>query len=116
MPAGEYPFEVKPEDLPEPDSDWEADYDFDESDTQAERLAAWRSDKREELLEDLICDSEPCWSHEAFAADAVALDLVQVCGNSELLHRQAGHSQWAAMRSTQMGQTYPHKHAKPPQL
>ena len=31
------------------------------------------------------------------------------------LHRQAGHTQWAAIRSNQTGQTYPHKHANPPQ-
>ena len=31
------------------------------------------------------------------------------------LHRQAGHTQWAAIRSNQTGQTYPHKHANLPQ-
>ena len=30
--------------------------------------------------------------------------------HSMCLHRQAGHAQWAAMKSTQTGQSYPHKH------
>ena len=65
--------------VPEPDSDWDADCPSDESDTESERLAQWRADKREELLEDLICDAEPDWQHAAFQEDPVALDLVQVC-------------------------------------
>ena len=28
------------------------------------------------------------------------------------VHRQAGHTQWAAIQSNQTGQTYPHKHRK----
>jgi Protein kinase domain len=76
--AGEYPFEVAADDLPEPEPGWEDDYDFDEADDEAARLAAWRADKREELLEDRICDAEPKWSHQAFVDDPVALDLVQV--------------------------------------
>jgi hypothetical protein len=42
------------------------------------RLAAWRADRREDLLEDLICDAPPRWDRGALRADPVALDLLQV--------------------------------------
>ena len=91
--VGDYPFEVPMEDVPEPPSDWEddlTDSDSDASDSEddttssadneermAEKLAAWRVRKREELLEDMICDEEPDWTKPALLADPVATDLVR---------------------------------------
>lgn len=92
--VGDYPFEVPMEDVPEPPSDWEddlTDSDSDASDSEgdktsssaddeermAEKLAAWRVRKREELLEDTICDEEPEWNKPALLADPVATDLVR---------------------------------------
>lgn len=78
--AGEYPFEVPLATLPEPEPGWEEDYEWSEEEggDEGARLAQWRADKREEMLEDLICDAQPCWSHAAFEADPVARDLIQV--------------------------------------
>jgi serine/threonine protein kinase len=89
--AGDYPFEVPMEDVPEPPPDWKDDLsdcdDSDDSDVEsvfssvaeqreAEQLAAWRTRKREELLEDMICDEEPDWNKPALLADPVASDLI----------------------------------------
>lgn len=84
--AGDYPFDVPMDTVPDPPSDWEPSSDDDDSDddTEAtdptdsdERRAAWRTEKREELLEDLICDEEPGWEQAVWAADPVAADLVR---------------------------------------
>lgn len=76
------------EDVPEPPVDWQEEFsDSDDescdsdaasatSSAKAEKLAAWRSRKREELLEDMICDQEPDWNKPALLADPVATDLV----------------------------------------
>ena len=81
------------EDVPEPPPDWQdelTDSDEDDSDSDSaeltssfaeerveEKLAAWRTRKREELLEDMICDEEPDWNKPGLLADPVACDLVQ---------------------------------------
>lgn len=84
--AGDYPFDVPMDTVPDPPSDWEPSSDDDDSDddTEAtdptdsdEQRAAWRAEKREELLEDLICDEEPGWEQAVWAADPVAADLVR---------------------------------------
>ena len=75
--AGEYPFEVPLATMPEPEPGWEEDYDWSDNEDEPARLAQWRVNKREEALEDLICDAEPCWRHAAFDADPVARDLIQ---------------------------------------
>lgn len=64
--------------LPEPEPGWEDDYDFLDDEDEETRLAQWRMDRREEALEDLICDEEPNWLHPVFEDDAVARDLIQV--------------------------------------
>jgi serine/threonine protein kinase len=75
--AGSYPFDVDADALPEPEEGWEDDYDSSDSDDMESCLKQWRADKREELIEDMICDVEPLWTHPAFDADPVALDLVR---------------------------------------
>lgn len=99
--AGDYPFDVPMDTVPDPPSDWEPssdDEDGDDDDDEydgdgteaseatdggsraaahAEAVAAWRSEKREELLEDLICDEEPRWEQAVWAEDPVAADLVR---------------------------------------
>ena len=78
------------EDVPEPPAGWQDEFsDSDDDDcsasdaasvtssVEAEKLAAWRTRKREELLEDMICDEEPDWSKPALLADPVATDLVR---------------------------------------
>lgn len=81
------------EDVPEPPPDWqdelsESDEESSDSDAasassssdaarDAEKLAAWRTRKREDLLEDMICDEEPNWNKAALLEDPVAADLVR---------------------------------------
>jgi hypothetical protein len=43
-------------------------------------------DRREEALEDLICDEEPNWKHPAFENDPVARDFIQVRAYAQCMH------------------------------
>lgn len=91
--TGDYPFDVPMDTVPDPPSDWEpssdddcyddgsssatTDADDDAAAAHAEAVAAWRSEKREELLEDCICDEQPRWDQAVWSVDPVAADLAR---------------------------------------
>ena len=53
-----------------------------------------------------------CVFHTTSTQAAWCAHSCRTFAERSLLHRQAGHSQWAASKSTQTGQTYPYKHAE----